>query len=255
MSLILLAWLVAYISLLVVTLAHLRDKAPLRTAVLLPLVPLLAPAQLISIGVTGGIPISPHSQDYGEACLFTRSTPVSVNQTICGPNRFFVKPYAVGPTLAFHLPWRVSVEAGMLYERFHKDVSQGLAVIHGGSPNFGQYFGASANGWLFPLELKYIFGPRQLSPFINAGATLRHLGPFDGMGTQVDFFLQPQPTSFHFESGRELDVAEAVGAGLRWRGVFDVSPEIRFLHWTSEYCQPVQNQLMLMVGITFPAWR
>jgi len=75
------------------------------------------------------------------------------------------------------------------------------------------------------------------------------------MGTQVDFFLQPQRTSFHFESGRELDVAEAVGAGLRWRGVFDVSPEIRFLHWTSEYCQPVQNQLMLMVGITFPAWR
>jgi len=162
----------------------------------------------------------------------------------------------VGPTLNFHFPWHLSVDAGMLYERFHKDVSQGLVVFRLSEVNFGQYFSASANGWLFPLQLKYTFGARPFSPFINAGATLRHLGPFDGAGTQVESSLQPQPASLHLETGRDLDVAETVGAGVRWRaGPFDVWPEIRFLHWTSTYYQPAQNQLMLMVGVTFPAGR
>jgi len=52
------------------------------------------------------------------------------------------------------------------------------------------FFGASANGWLFPLQLKYTFGRRTLIPFVAAGATLRHLGTFDGPGIQVLSTLQ-----------------------------------------------------------------
>jgi hypothetical protein len=212
-----------------------------------------APAQLVSVGVTGGVPISDHSQDYGTGCMVTHD-PVLANT--CGPNRFFMKPYAVGPTIAIHLPWRISVEAGMLYERFHQDVAHGIEVSHSNPVDFGQYFGVSANGWLFPLQLKYTFAKRTLSPFVNAGATLRHLGSFDGTGTQADYYLNPQPASFHIESGRNLDVAVTVGAGVRWRvGVFDISPEVRFLRWTSAYYQPAQNQAMLMLGIAFLARR
>ena len=80
------------------------------------------------------------------------------------------------------------------------DVTHGL-VASGGLANFGQYFGASANGWLFPLQLKYTFGRRTLIPFVAAGATLRHLGAFDGPGIQVLSTLRPQPISFHIESG------------------------------------------------------
>ena len=89
-------------------------------SLLLIFFPSVAPAQVISVGVTGGLPISNHSQDYGQGCMVT-STPALV--TTCGPNRFLVKPYAIGPTVAVHLPWRISVEAGMLYERFHKRTS------------------------------------------------------------------------------------------------------------------------------------
>ena len=218
--------------------------------VLLAVVQSPAPAQLVSVGVTGGVPISIHSQDYGTGCLVTHD-PALVNT--CGPNRFFMKPYAVGPTVALHLPWRISVEAGVLYERFHKDVAHAVELSEGEPLNFGQYFGASANGWLFPLQLKYAFAKRRLSPFVNAGATLRHLGPFDGTGTQADFYLNPQPASFHIDSGRNLDVAVTAGAGVRWRvGVFEISPEIRFLHWTSAYYQPAQNQAMLMLGVALP---
>jgi hypothetical protein len=60
----------------------------------------------------------------------------------------------------------------------------------------------------------------------------------------------------HIEYDRAVDVAITVGAGLRWRvSVIDIAPEVRFLHWTSQYDQPVQNQAMLMLGVTFPARR
>ena len=91
---------------------------------------------------------------------------------------------------------------------------------------------------------------------MNAGATLRHLGAFDGEGIQLSFDLQPQPASVHIDTGRDLDVAITAGAGIRWRiSVIDVAPEIRFLRWTSLYYQPVQNQAMLMLSLTFPARR
>jgi len=218
-----------------------------RTALLFALLPLIARAQSISVGVTGGIPISPHSNDNGNGCAIP---------ALCGPNRLSARPYAVGPTVAVHLPWRISVEAGMLYERFHQDAAHGLVAGHGGPISFGQYFSVSANGWLFPLQVEYDFKRRGLSPFIDAGATLRHLGSFDGRGAEIDFSLQPEAASFHFETGRDLDVAETAGAGVRLRaGALNVSPEIRFMHWTSKDYQPVQNRLMLLLGITFPARR
>lgn len=207
----------------------------------------LAPAQPISVGVMGGVPVSPHSQNYGQSCL--DRGPLS-----CGPNDFFVKPYAIGPIVEVNLPQGVSAEVGFLYERFHRDLTEGLTITHGSSVNFGQQYSVSANGWLFPFLLKYTSGRRRITPFADGGATLRHLGPFDGQGIQLDFRLQPQATSFHIESGRDLDVAITVGAGLRGRiSVVDIAPEIRFLHWTSQYYQPVQNQAMLMLLLSFPA--
>jgi hypothetical protein len=211
------------------------------------LIPSLAPAQPVSVGVTGGVPVSSNSQNFGQGC-FDRGP------LICGPNDFLSKPYAIGPVLDLNLPRDISVEVGFLYERFQKDLAEGLTAPHGGTVNFGQKYSVSADGWLFPFLLKYTFGRRRVALFVAAGATLRHLGPFDGKGIQLNFDLQPQPTAVHIESGRDLDVAITVSAGLRWHtSVIDVTPQIRFLRWTSQYYQPVQNQAMLMLGLNFPA--
>jgi len=208
-----------------------------------------APAQWISAGVAGGVPVSPHSHNDGPDCL----GPGASN---CGPNDLLVKPYAVGPVVDINFLQGFSVEAGFLYERFHKDLTQGLTAPHGAPVNFGQRYSASADGWLFPLLLKHTFGRQRIAPFADAGATLRHLGAFDGKGVQLDFFLQPQPTVLHIENDRDLDVAITAGAGVRLRiGAMDIAPEIRFLHWTSQHYQPAQNQAMLMLGLTFPALR
>jgi hypothetical protein len=207
----------------------------------------IAQAQPVSVGVSAGVPISPHSQDYGQGCL---------NATSCGANDFYSKPYAVGPEVGVNVRWGFSIQAAALYERFHKDQTQGLTAGHGQAVDFGYQYSVAASAWAFPLLLRYTHGRGRIAPFVNAGATLRHLGAFDGQGTQLDFFLKPQQMSFHFESGRDLDVAITAGAGLRWRTpVVDVSPEIRYLHWTSSYNQPAQDQAMLMLGISFPPRR
>ena len=212
--------------------------------------PLLAHAQWISAGLMAGVPASSWSRQSPPGCLDTRPP-------ICGPNDFLTRPYAVGAALDVHLPFRFSAEAGLLYQRFHQDITTGLVVGRGsGYVNFGQRAGVSANGWLFPMLLKYHLGRAAIVPFVEAGATLRHLGPFDGNGLQVDFNLTPQPAAFHIESGRALDAAITAGAGLRWRlQGLDIEPQLRYLHWTSTYYQPAQDQAMLMLGILFPARR
>jgi hypothetical protein len=213
------------------------------------LTPFVAAAQPVAVGIADGVPVSADSQDFGQGC-FDRGP------LVCGPNRFFSRPYAAGPVLDVHLPWELGVEVGLLYQRFHKDLAHGLMAPRGGSVNFGQKYSVSAGGWLFPLLLQYHFGRRRAAPFVAAGATLRHLDAFEGRGIQLNFELQPEPVSLHLESGRNLEVAITAGAGLRWRiAIIDVSPEVRFLRWTSAYYQPVQNQGMFMLTLTFPARR
>ncbi len=201
----------------------------------------------MSVGVTGGIPVSPHSQTYPQAALDTLPP-------MFGPNDLYTKPYAIGPSVDVHLPRRISVEAGLLYERLHQDITTGLMAGHGNGVNFGYREDLAGNQWLFPLLLKYGIARRRFTPFVEAGATLRHLSALNGQGVQVDFYLQPNPATFHIEAGSGPDVAITAGGGVRWRLLaFDLAPEIRYLHWTSAGYQPVRNQAMLMLGITFPA--
>jgi hypothetical protein len=145
----------------------------------------------------------------------------------------------------------------MLYERFHQDVSEGIAPSKGSNyVNFGYVTGVAANAFAFPLLAKYTFGRRRFKPFVEAGATLRHLGEFSGEGLQLDNYLHASPAAFRFDPGKPVDVALTAGAGLCYRvATVDVLPEIRYLHWTAQYEQPAQNQAMLTLTIAFPARR
>ena len=224
-------------------------RAPGAVWLLATICPAIGLAQRVSVGVTAGVPISPVSQELPRACLFQSGVG-------CGRNDFEMKPYAIGATGDVGIAWGISVETGFLYERFHRDYSAGLIAYRGGGVNFGQQYGVSANGWLFPFLLKYTFMRKKLAPFVVAGATLRHLGSFEGKGIQLDFYLQPYPEALDFPSGRDLDAAITAGAGVRWRTrIVDVMPEIRFLRWTSVHNQPAQNQAMLVLGLMFPIRR
>jgi hypothetical protein len=172
------------------------------------------------------------------------------------PNDFYQKPYAVGPTLELNLPWNLSLEAGMLYERFHRDASEGITPLSVGGVNFGYVSSTAANAFLFPLLARYNLGRHRIRPFLEAGSTLRHLDTFHGRGIQLDFYLHPSATVFEVDPGKALDVAVTLGGGFRYRvAMVDLVPEIRYLHWTAQYEQPAQNQAMFMLTVAFPARR
>ena len=172
-----------------------------------------------------------------------------------GPNDLYTKPYAIGPTLDVNLTWNLAIEAGFLYQRLHQDVTTGLILYPGsGNVNFGYREDVAGNQWLFPLLLKYHIRRFPFRPFVEAGATLRHLDTLNGQGVQVDYHLNPNPTTFVIQTSSNPDTAITLGGGVRWRLLdFDLAPEVRFLHWTSPDFQPSRNQAMLMLGITFPA--
>jgi len=216
-------------------------------------------SQWLSVGVTGGVPVSPQSATYRPATIQLNPSPsnqAAYDVTFQAPNDFYQKPYAVGPTVEFALPWRVSLEAGMLYERFHQDMSEGITPNKGGAVDFGYVTSVAANAFSFPLLARYNLGHRRIRPFVEGGATLRHLGVFTGEGLQLDFYLHATGTAFRFDPGKAVDIAITAGAGFRYRvaGV-DVVPEIRYLHWRYPYEQPVQDQAMLTLTVAFPAAR
>lgn len=209
------------------------------------LLPASALAQWLSVGVTAGIPISPQSSQLGTG-YFVNGVP--------GPNDLILKPYVAGCTVQVNLPWNFSAIADFQYERIHQDFT--YSNVRAGQTNIGTRGGASANVWLFPLLLRYHFHRRRVSPFVDLGAALRRLGPFNGQGFQLDIYLQPHPVSFHTVPGGNPEIAMAAGAGIGTRvSVFDLASEVRFMHWTTGYFVPVQNQAVLTVSATFPARR
>jgi hypothetical protein len=197
----------------------------------------------LSAGATAGVPLSPHSVTFPDGRLLNGAT---------GPNDLFLKPYMLGGEVEARLLVGFSAVVEVQYERIHQDVA--YINVKAGQSNLGTTGGASANVWLFPLLVRYNIPHSRLAPFVNTGATLRHLGALDGRGTQLDFALSPQPISLHSVPGGNPEAAITVGAGLRKRiSRFDLITEVRFLHWTSGYFVPVKNQTMLQVGLAFPA--
>ena len=209
------------------------------------------------------MPFSPHSAAYQSSTILLNATSSNLpgnDVTVQAPNDFYQKPYAVGPTVEISLPWNFSLAAGMLYERFHQDVSQSAgdksvySFGYASGATLGSSASVSANAFAFPLLAKYIFGHRRIKPYIEAGVTLRPLNNFSGEGYQADGYSHPVATVFEFDPGKAIDVAVTAGLGVRYRiGMVDVVPEIRVLHWTAVYEQPVPDQTMLMLTLAFPA--
>lgn len=209
----------------------------------------MASAQPISIGLTGGIPISRYKADY----------PNTLNaQAYSAFDRLTNKPYVVGALVNTRVYEGLFVEGGVLYSRLHEDFSQFIVQYSGLDIKVGQVFSASAPVWQFPLLARYSFARHSpWAPFVKVGATLRHVGDFQGQQYFLDPLRRPTPTtSLQYSTDKALDTAVTAGAGLQWRiGALAIEPEVRYLHWMSDYYQPAQDQALAMLTIRFPAGR
>lgn len=197
------------------------------------LVSLPAWPQRFTAGIKGGLPLTSVTQDPAcPQCL----VPVYRNR------------YTVGGMVEVGLPWGLAVEGDVLVQRLHLQ----YAAFEFRTP-FGVRGLISGYDWQFPLLLKYRLRPSSwVRPYVAAGATLRHLGNLTGKGTRLKFNPPPTPEQIDYDPEKDLGVGITGSAGVSFRtGFLRIAPEVRYTHWREEFYQPRQNQLELLVGITF----
>jgi hypothetical protein len=207
----------------------------------------LAPAQIVSVGVKAGVPVTDALSYYefnGTAVLDTGR-------------------WTVGPTIEFHLFAGLSVEADALYRGYRDqwNFAQAEIIAPGatGPVTFPAMFGtylSSAKVWDFPLLLKYRFNARRYRPFVTAGATLSHAS-FDSTASQSCLSSasvcanSPYGASYNTTSrysSSQNTFGPTAGAGVEFKvGKFKLAPEVRYTHMDN----PRRNLVTVMVGFTY----
>ncbi|MGA2134211.1 MAG: porin family protein [Bryobacteraceae bacterium] len=190
---------------------------------------LLAPAasaQLVSVGVRGGVPFT------GGFSSITDVPPPDFDRSYSGS-----KEYIVGAMVELHLPLGFSVEADALYHPLNlsSQVSTGTAVYTDST---------TYNSFEFPVVAKYRFLHLPLvKPFVEAGPSFR------AAATAVNYLSHEGLT---------------LGGGVEIKlGRLRLEPELRYIRWRADTMvnqdnMPVSgpsisnlNQAELLVGIAF----
>ncbi len=196
-------------------------------------------AQPVSIGVKAGVPLT----DFVDVAKGDHSA-------------YFTntKRYTLGPTIEFHLPARISLEIDALYKRFGFD---GQTV----SPAGSILTGTSGNSWEFPALIKFEVVPGPVRPFVDAGASVRHITGIKQVrqvisaGTFSSVELNNPP-----EFNKATDIGFTFGAGIALKlGRVRISPELRYTRWGGENLRDPVNSLLhthrnqgdVLIGFTF----
>ena len=196
-------------------------------------------AQPVSIGVKAGVPLT----DFVDAA--------KGNQSAYFTN---TKRYTVGGTIELHLPARFSIEIDALYKRFGFD---GQSVSAGSTT----LTGTRGNSWEFPLLVKFEMVPGPVRPFVDAGASIRHLTGIRQVrqvisaGTFSSVEVNDPP-----EFNKATDLGLTFGAGIALKlGRVRISPELRYTRWGGENLRDPVNALLhthrnqgdFLLGFTF----
>ena len=210
----------------------------LRHVVFAALAPaLLSAGDRISLGVKGGVPIT---------------DALNTAQGVSSSYFTNTKRYLVGPTVEFHLPARFSIEVDALYKRLgYQYEASGPDVTAT----------TVANTWEFPVLGKFEILPGPVRPFIDFGASVRHLSGIRQVrqtisGVTLNQVEIDNPAEFN----KSNDFGLVFGAGIAFKmGRVRISPEMRYTRWGGENLRDPVNALLrtnrnqgdFMLGITF----
>jgi hypothetical protein len=216
----------------------------------------LAPAQVVSVGIKGGMPLTDalptYGVDYGNA---TYTNMVDTGR------------WTVGPTIEFRLNKRLSIEVDALYRGYRQLSSfvSGEFTIPGGASGAGgatypaTYISSlsKTKAWDVPLLLKYRFGTGRYRPFVDAGAIYSHTSTdtlaSNSCLSEPDVcangpYNQYYSTGLHSEFFSTGNTRGTAGAGVEFRiGKFKLSPEVRY---SRNQASP-RNSVTLLVGFTY----
>ncbi len=191
----------------------------------------------VTVGVKAGVPIT-------DAFNVARGTDASYFTN--------TKRYLVGPTFEVRLPARFSVEVDGLYKRVGYQYDARNPFV---------YSKTVANSWEFPLLGKFEILPGPVRPFVDAGASLRHLS---GVRQVRQTIAGASFSQVEFNNAAEFnkrnDVGLVFGFGVAFKlGPVRISPELRYTRWGGENLRdPVssllrtnRNQGDFLLGFTF----
>jgi hypothetical protein len=181
-------------------------------------------AQVVSLGVEGGVPLTDRVFPPDES-----------------------RPYIIGPSVEFRLPARFALEAEALYQRV--GTSAVFGIISGTQSDFVSYR-TRGNLWEFPLLGKYYFQPRsqRWQPYVETGWAFRTAWTHtSGTSTQTGM----PPSSFKDDSRSPFNVGASFGAGVRIHvSRLALSPEVRYTRWGEENLLR-KNEAGILLGIHF----
>jgi hypothetical protein len=163
--------------------------------------------------------------------------------------------------------WRLTRSLGFEVDAMYHRLGYNGTDLYVGASNYSSsVIHVTGNSWDFPLLAKYRFGHRSeavLRPFLDAGATLRYIGPVNGEGetTTLGFptnVTTPVTTSSPSEFNTRFYSGVTAGAGVEFTTArLHFLPELRYTHWTTNMSGPdgvlhfVPNQLEVLVGVDF----
>lgn len=198
---------------------------------LLLICPMAVWAQLVSVGVKGGVPVT-------TAFDTARTGSVSYLSN--------TKRYLVGPAFELRFPLGLGVEFDALYKRLNYQ-----------STSANQLVVTTANSWEFPLLFKLRATTPAVRPFLTVGPSFRHLS--DVRSFLSDSVGLPIGTTRPAELENRFNTGLALGGGLELGGRFRVVPEIRYTRWGWRNFRSVEvpefrsspNQLDFLLGLHF----
>jgi opacity protein-like surface antigen len=192
-----------------------------------------------SWGVKAGIPIT----DAFETARGNSAAYVSNTQR-----------YTIGPTVEFHIS-RFSIEADALYNRL------GFDNTFAGPAGSTTFEGTRADSWVFPVLGKFEILPGPIRPFVDAGASFRHISGVSQVRSALSagtfgLVTIDNPAEFN----KRTDIAFTFGGGIAFKaGPVRISPEFRYNRWGGEnfrdpinaLLQTSRNEGVFLLGLTF----
>jgi hypothetical protein len=181
----------------------------------------------VVLGLKVGVPVTDMftSSNTGTLSILPGQT---LQNSLAGSNYSASVPrYTFGASAEFHMPRHLRFEIDALYKRgsFSSSTPSGTGFV---------YRPTTFNWWEFPGLFKYNVSLGHFRPFIDFGATLRHISTI----TQTVY----APGNFQGIIGNNASELHnrnsfggVAGFGITFKkGVFELTPEARYTRWANQ---------------------
>jgi hypothetical protein len=174
----------------------------------------------VTLGFEIGVPVTD---------MFSAGNTTQFGNSIPGSYTSAVPRYEFGVSGEFQLPKNLRFEIDGLFKRGGFD-----SALPFGSTGSLAYRPTTFNNWEIPGLFKYNLTMGHFRPFIDFGASLRHISTIS-QTTYAAGFAFPQISDNAIELHNRNTFGGVAGFGLTFkRGPFELTPEARYTRWANQ---------------------